>query len=75
MQAMSQKTRARQVLLAAVLGAAVVLSTAPTQAQELPTGAARVVKKVQIMVVTGKNEIEYKVGLIVANNAGKVPHP
>lgn len=63
------------MLLTAVLGAAVVLSVAPTQAQELPTGAARVVKKVQIMVVTGKNEIEYKVGLIVANNAGKVPHP
>ncbi len=75
MQAMSQKAWARRVLLTAVLGAAVVLSTAPTQAQELPTGAARVVKKVQIMALTGKNEIEYKVGLIVANNAGKVPHP
>lgn len=68
-------TQARRVLLAVVLGAAVVISTAPTQAQELPTGAARVVKKVQIMALTGKSEIEFKVGQIVTNNASKFPHP
>lgn len=62
--------------LAAVLGLGMVLGvTSASQAQELPTGAARVVKKVQIMALTGKNEIEYKVGLIVENNASKVPHP
>lgn len=62
--------------LAAVLGLGLVLGVANTsQAQELPTGAARVVKKVQIMALTGKNEITYKVGLIVENNTDKVPHP
>lgn len=69
------QARARRLLLAAVVGATVMLSAAPTQAQELPTGAARVVKKVQIMALTGKNEMEYKVGLIVANNAERLPRP
>ena len=69
------RSTARRALLALVLCAAVVSSTAPTHAQELPTGAARVVKKVQIMVLTGKSEIEYKVAAIVANNSSKFPQP
>jgi hypothetical protein len=34
-----------------------------------------VVAKVKLMALTGQNEIEYKVGLIVENNAGKIPRP
>ena len=67
---------AAQFGLAAVLGLGLVLGVANTsQAQELPTGAARVVKKVQIMALTGKSEIDYTVGRILENNAGKIPHP
>lgn len=65
----------RIMLLGLVFGLSLGLAGQQTHAQELPTGAARVVKKVQLMALTGKNEIEYKVGLIVENNAGKVPHP
>lgn len=75
MQRMSQGTWTRRALLAVVLGAAVATTVGSTQAQELPTGAGRVVKKVQLMALTGTNEIKYKVGLIVENNAGKIPQP
>lgn len=65
----------RIMMLGLALGLALGFAGQPTYAQELPTGAARVVKKVQLMALTGKNEIEYKVGLIVENNAGKIPQP
>lgn len=65
----------RIMMLGVVLGLALGFAGQPTHAQELPTGAARVVKKVQIMALTGKNEITYKVGLIVENNTGKFPKP
>jgi hypothetical protein len=66
----------KQLGLASALGLSLVLSvTSASQAQELPTGAARVVQKVQLMALTGTNEIKYKVDLIVENNAGKFPHP
>jgi hypothetical protein len=65
----------RIMILGLVLGLSLSLAGQQTQAQELPTGAARVVAKVQLMALTGKNEIEYKVGLIVENNAGKIPRP
>ena len=67
----------RIMMLGVGLGLALGLAGQQAHAQEhpLPTGAARVVQKVQLMALTGKNEIEYKVGLIVENNAGKVPHP
>ena len=66
----------KQLGLASALGLGLVLSvTSSSQAQELPTGAARVVAKVQLMALTGTNEIKYKVGLIVENNAGKIPQP
>ncbi|MDQ2652075.1 MAG: hypothetical protein M3Z20_03425 [Chloroflexota bacterium] len=62
--------------LAAVLGLGLVLGVTSTgQAQELPTGAARVVKKVQLMALTGKSEIDYTVDRILENNAGMIPHP
>ena len=57
------------------LGLALGVTGQETHAQELPTGAARVVAKVKLMALTGQNEIEYKVGLIVENNAGKIPRP
>lgn len=63
----------RIMLLGLALGLSLGLAGQRTHAQELPTGAARVVKKVQLMALTGKNEIEYKVGLIVENNTGKLP--
>ncbi|MFN8663189.1 MAG: hypothetical protein U0075_14975 [Thermomicrobiales bacterium] len=65
----------RIMMLGLVLGLSLGLAGQQTHAQEhpLPTGAARVVKKVQLMALTGKNEIEYKVGLIVENNTGKLP--
>jgi hypothetical protein len=63
----------RIMLLGLALGLSLGLAGQQTHAQELPTGAARVVKKVQLMALTGKNEIEYKVGLIVENNTGKLP--
>lgn len=65
----------RIMLLGLVLGCALGFTGQQTHAQELPTGAARVVAKVQLMALTGTNEIEYKVGLIVENNASKIPHP
>jgi hypothetical protein len=65
----------RIMLLGLVLGLSLGFAGQQTHAQELPTGAARVVKKVQLMALTGTNEIKYKVDLIVENNAGKIPQP
>lgn len=65
----------RIMLLGLVLGLSLGFAGQQTSAQELPTGAARVVEKVQLMALTGTNEIKYKVGLIVENNTGKFPKP
>lgn len=73
MHSMSPGALARRILLTVGLGLAVALPALPTQAQELPTGAARVVKKVQIMALTGKSEITYHVGRIVENNQERLP--
>lgn len=51
----------RIVLLGMVLGLSLGMIGQQAHAQELPTGAARVVQKVQLMALTGKNEIAYKV--------------
>lgn len=66
----------KQFGLAAALSLGLVLGvTSVSQAQELPTGAARVVKKVQLMALTGKSEIDYTVGRILENNANIIPGP
>ncbi len=65
----------RIMMLGLALGLSLGVTGQETHAQELPTGAARVVAKVKLMALTGQNEIEYKVGLIVENNAGKIPRP
>jgi hypothetical protein len=76
MQPTTSSRIVKQLGLAAVLGLGLVLGVSSTsQAQELPTGAARVVKKVQIMALTGKSEITWTVGRIVENNAGMIPQP
>lgn len=65
----------RLAILGLILGLSLSMGGSVTSAQELPTGAARVVAKVKLMALTGQNEIEYKVGLILENNAGKIPRP
>lgn len=65
----------RIMLLGLALGLAFGFAGQQTQAQELPTGAGRVVKKVELMVLTGTSELKYKVDLIVENNTGKFPRP
>ena len=76
MRPTSSSRTVKQLGLAAVLGLGLVLGvTSASQAQELPTGAARVVKKVQLMALTGKSEITFHVDRIVENNASMIPHP
>lgn len=67
----------RIMLLGLVLGLSLGLAAEQARAQEhpLPTGAARVVKKVQIMALTGKSDIDYTVGRILENNANLIPGP
>lgn len=65
----------RIMMLGLALGLSLGFTGQQAHAQELPTGAARVVQKVQLMALTGTNEIKYKVGLIVENNTGKLPKP
>jgi len=66
----------KQLGLASAIGLGLVLGVTSTiQAQELPTGAARVVKKVQIMALTGKSELDYTIGRILENNANIIPRP
>jgi hypothetical protein len=62
--------------LASAIGLGLVLSvTSASQAQELPTGAARVVKKVELMALTGKSELDYTIARILENNANIIPGP
>jgi hypothetical protein len=65
----------RIMLLGLALGLALGMTGQYAQAQELPTGAARVVQKVQLMALTGKSEIDYTVGRILENNANMIPRP
>lgn len=66
----------KQFGLAAVLGLGLMLGvTSASQAQELPTGAARVVKKVELMALTGKSDLDYTIDRILTNNAGMIPQP
>lgn len=64
--------RAR-LALGLCMGLSLALTLTATSAQELPTGAARVVKKVQIMALTGKNEVLFHVAQIQENIAESTP--
>lgn len=65
----------RIMLLGLMLGLSLGLAGQQTHAQELPTGAARVVKKVELMALTGKSELDYTVARILENNASIIPRP
>lgn len=54
-----------------VAGALALPMTAPTSAAELPTGAARVVQKIQLQVLTGTNNLLFHVDQIKANAAAR----
>lgn len=64
--------RARRVLGLCV-GLSLALTLTATSAQELPTGAARVVEKVQLQALTGKIQILTQVGRIQENIAEWTP--
>ncbi len=67
------KTRLRGVL-ALLVGLGLSLGVAGSSAaQEVPTGAARIVEKVQLQVLVGKVTLTTRVGRIVENNAGLIP--
>lgn len=55
------------------VGLSLALMLTATSAQELPTGAARVVQKVQLQALTGKNQILAQVGRIQENIAESTP--
>ncbi len=67
----------RILCLGLCLGFAFGLVGEQARAQEhpLPTGAARVVKKVELMALTGKSELDYTVAQILENNANLIPRP
>jgi predicted secreted protein len=55
------------------LALALALPAAAQESRELPTGAARVVEKIQLEVLTGTNQIKFHVAQILENNAGVIP--
>lgn len=60
----------RRVALGLTLATAISLPmTTATAAAEIPTGAARIVQKVQLQILTAKNTLLYTVGQIQANHA------
>ena len=61
------------LLLGLGLALSVALPTAAQGTRELPTGAARVVEKIDLMVLTGTNQIKFHVAQILENNAGAIP--
>ena len=70
-------TKVMRAACGLLVGLGLALSLAlPTAAQgtrELPTGAARVVEKIDLMVLTGTNQIKFHVAQILENNAGIIP--
>ena len=67
----------RMLFLGLCLGLTLGLGGAQAHAQErsLPTGAGRVVQKVELMALTGKSEIDWTISRILENNADMIPHP
>jgi hypothetical protein len=60
------------VLLALGLGVGVGGSVG-AQERELPTGAGRVVEKVEFRILVARIQLEVHVGEILENNAGAIP--
>ncbi len=67
----------RIMMVGLVLGLSLGLAGQQAHAQEhaLPTGAARVVKKVELMALTGKSELDWTIAQILENNASLIPGP
>ena len=46
---------------------------APADAQEIPTGAARVIEKIDYRITVAKIQLDVHIGRILENNAGAIP--
>jgi hypothetical protein len=58
----------RQTAIGLLIGLSLgLLATGPAAAQELPTGAARIVEKVQTRIIISKSSLLFHVADIVAN--------
>ena len=58
----------RHAAAAALIGLSLsLLATGPASAQELPTGAARIVEKVQTRIFISTSSLQFKVEAILAN--------
>ena len=63
-------TMLRRATLGLLVASALALPlTTPASAAEIPTGAARIVEKVQTHIFIAKSSILYEIGLIQANAA------
>jgi hypothetical protein len=59
--------RVTHLTTALLIGLSLGLSAGPASAQELPTGAARIVEKVQTRIFISKSTLLFKVEAILAN--------
>ena len=68
-------TSLRGLAAGMLIGLAVALATvAPARAeQEIPTGAARLIEKVEFQILVGTIQLETHIDRILENNAGVIP--
>lgn len=57
----------KRAMVAAAVGVAVLAAPGAAAAQELPTGAARIVEKVQTRIFISKSTLTFKVAAILEN--------